>query len=82
MVVKYEALIKNQTWELIPLLKGKNIIGHKWIYKTKYGVNGQIEKHKARLVAKGFSLEEGSSKVHKDGRFIRWMSKVLSFMVI
>jgi hypothetical protein len=42
MVVEYGALIKNQTWELVPLVKGKNIAGCKWVCKTKYGVNGQV----------------------------------------
>jgi hypothetical protein len=43
---EYEALIKIR-WELVPLPKGKNIVGCKWVYKTKYGVDGQIDKHKA-----------------------------------
>jgi hypothetical protein len=47
MSIEYDALIGNQTWELVPLPKGKNIVGCKWVYKTKFGVDGKIEKHKA-----------------------------------
>jgi hypothetical protein len=59
MAVKYVALMKNQTWDLVPLPKGKNLVGCKWVYKTKYDVDGRLEKHKACLVAKGFSQKEG-----------------------
>ena len=31
----------------------------KWIYRTKYVVDGLIDKHKAHLVAKGFLQVEG-----------------------
>ena len=46
---------KNQTWELVDLPNGRDVIGLKWIYKTKYNEDGSIQKHKARLVAKGYS---------------------------
>jgi hypothetical protein len=35
------------------------VIGVKWVYKTKYNVDGKVEKHKARLVAKGFTQQPG-----------------------
>ena len=35
--------------------RSKNTIGLKWIFKTKYHVDGSIQKHKTRLVAKGYS---------------------------
>ncbi|GKB86788.1 retrovirus-related pol polyprotein from transposon RE1 [Tanacetum coccineum] len=50
---------KNNTWKLVDLLKGKNAIGVKWIYKTKFWPGGSIYKHKARLVMKGYSQVAG-----------------------
>ncbi|CAL8138496.1 unnamed protein product [Prunus armeniaca] len=43
---------KNITWELVDRPKSKDIIGLKWVYKTKFNEDGSIQKHKARLVAK------------------------------
>ncbi|KAL0325747.1 UNVERIFIED_CONTAM: Retrovirus-related Pol polyprotein from transposon RE2 [Sesamum radiatum] len=50
---------KNNTWELTDRPKDKEVIGVKWIYKTKLNADGSIQKHKARLVAKGYSQLPG-----------------------
>ncbi|KAL0341478.1 UNVERIFIED_CONTAM: Retrovirus-related Pol polyprotein from transposon RE2 [Sesamum calycinum] len=50
---------KNNTWELADRPKDKEVIGVKWIYKTKLNADGSIQKHKARLVAKGYSQLPG-----------------------
>jgi hypothetical protein len=39
--------------------KGKSVVTSRWLYKTKYAADGNIEKHKARSVARGFSQIEG-----------------------
>lgn len=54
-----DAIEKNQTWELVSLPKDKDVIGVKWVYKTKLDANGDVQKHKARLVAKGYSQQPG-----------------------
>eukprot|EP00253_Pinus_taeda_P014025 PITA_14025 len=59
MYVEYESLLRNKTWSLVPLPLGNNLVSCKWVYKTKFTVEGQIEKNKARLVAKGFNQLEG-----------------------
>lgn len=41
------------------LLKGENVVKNKLIYKTKFKLDGSIDKHKARIVAKGYSPKEG-----------------------
>ncbi|CAJ2653193.1 unnamed protein product [Trifolium pratense] len=54
-----QSIEKNQTWELTSLPDGANVIGVKWIYKTKHNEKGEIDKHKARLVAKGYNQKHG-----------------------
>jgi hypothetical protein len=56
---EYHSLIENDTWDLVPLPKGRKLVICKWVYQTKYASDGSIERHKARLVAKGFSQVEG-----------------------
>ena len=53
MQEEIDALAENRTWDLVKLRKGKNVVGCKWVYKTKHDSNGNV--HKARLVAKGYS---------------------------
>ena len=50
---------KNNTWELTSLPPNKKSIGVKWIYKTKYRPNGEVERLKARLVVKGYKQKPG-----------------------
>ncbi|RVW91534.1 Retrovirus-related Pol polyprotein from transposon TNT 1-94 [Vitis vinifera] len=40
-------------------VKRRKTIGVKWVYKTKFNENGEVEKHKARLVAKGYTQRFG-----------------------
>jgi hypothetical protein len=50
---------RNQTWELVPRPKDKNVIGTKWVYKNKMNEDGQVIMNKARLVCKGYAQVEG-----------------------
>jgi hypothetical protein len=54
-----DSIENNNTWILTTLPEGANVIGVKWIYKTKYNEKGEVEKYKARLVAKGYSQKHG-----------------------
>jgi hypothetical protein len=56
---EYRSLMANDTWDLVPLPKGRKLVRCKWVYKTKYASNGSVERHKALLVSKGFSQVEG-----------------------
>ena len=49
---KINAIERNETWELIEFPPKKNVIGVKWVYKTKCKAKGKIARHKARLVVK------------------------------
>jgi hypothetical protein len=40
MTTEYDSLMKNKTWTLVPLPPRKNLVGCKWIYKTKFTVEG------------------------------------------
>lgn len=55
MVDEIEVLDKNEEWELVDFLAGRNPIGHKWVSKKKSNVKGIVEKYKTRLVIKGYS---------------------------
>jgi hypothetical protein len=50
---------KNDTWELVPRPKNKNVIGTKWVYMNKLNEDGKVTRKKARLVSKGYAQVEG-----------------------
>eukprot|EP00253_Pinus_taeda_P021958 PITA_21958 len=54
-----EQIKKNNTWELVPRPKDKNVIGTKWIFKSKLNENGEVIRNKAKLVCKGYAQQEG-----------------------
>jgi hypothetical protein len=50
---------KNDTWELVPRPRYKNVIGTKWVFRNKLNEDGQVTRNKARLVCKGYTQVEG-----------------------
>ncbi|KAH7488926.1 Retrovirus-related Pol polyprotein from transposon RE1 [Phytophthora ramorum] len=54
-----DSLLKNDTWDVVPLPKGRKAIGCRWVFRVKENQAGEIERFKARLVAKGFSQKYG-----------------------
>ncbi|KAI3735961.1 hypothetical protein L6452_15489 [Arctium lappa] len=50
---------RNKVWRLIPLPKGKTVIGTKWVIINKKDEAGVVMRNKARLVAKGYCQQEG-----------------------
>ena len=50
---------RNDTWELVPRPKDKNVIGTKWIFRNKMNEDGQVTRNKARLVCKGYAQVKG-----------------------
>jgi len=59
MQEEYDGLIKNETWILTDLPKGRKPIDSKWTFKLKQNSDGSVARYKARLVAKGFTQKEG-----------------------
>ncbi|XP_019177891.1 PREDICTED: uncharacterized protein LOC109173090 [Ipomoea nil] len=56
---EFNALLHNCTWQLVPATSDMNIVGCKWVFRTKRKADGTIERYKARLVAKGFNQVAG-----------------------
>ncbi|GKD06083.1 ribonuclease H-like domain-containing protein, partial [Tanacetum coccineum] len=54
-----DALLRNDTWEIVDLSKDRKAIGSKWIVKIKYKSSGEIDRYKTRLVAQRFGQKEG-----------------------
>jgi hypothetical protein len=44
---EYHSLMENNTWDLVPLPKGRKLVRCKWVYRTKYASDGSVERHKA-----------------------------------
>jgi hypothetical protein len=59
IIEKYQSIIKNDVWEIVPRPKSKDVVSSKWLFKIKHAANGSIEKYKAIFVAHGFSQKEG-----------------------
>nr|XP_016496044.1 PREDICTED: uncharacterized mitochondrial protein AtMg00810-like [Nicotiana tabacum] len=53
MVEEYNALMTNNTWQLVLPPPNANVIGCRWVYRVKQRSDGSIERFKARLVAHG-----------------------------
>ena len=59
MEQEMQALISNDTWELVRTPPEANPLPCKWVFKTKLNADGSIERFKARLVAGGHRQHDG-----------------------
>ncbi|KAI5323904.1 hypothetical protein L3X38_032977 [Prunus dulcis] len=55
MNVEMDALNRSKTWDLVPLPRGKKVVGCRWVFTLKHKADGSIDGYKARLVAKGYT---------------------------
>ncbi|KAJ0489872.1 putative RNA-directed DNA polymerase [Helianthus annuus] len=53
MTNEFRALIKNDTWELVPRQSNMNIIRSMWLFKHKFKSDGTLERYKAMLAYDG-----------------------------
>ena len=49
----------HNVYELVPRLKGMNVLGSRWVYNKKFHPDNTVDKWKARWVAKGFMQKFG-----------------------
>lgn len=47
MQEEFDALLANQTWDLVPQPLHANIVSGKWIFKHKHKADGTLERYKA-----------------------------------
>lgn len=59
MEEELDQIEKNETWELVPRTKEKNVIDTKWVFKNKLNEDDQVVSYKERLVCKGYAQVEG-----------------------
>ncbi|KAI5340008.1 hypothetical protein L3X38_019282 [Prunus dulcis] len=57
MKVEMDALNKNKIWDLVPLPRGKKIVGCRWVFTLKHKADRSINRYKAKLVAKGYTQD-------------------------
>ena len=51
----YISLVSNNTWDHVPLLKGRKFVRCKWVNQTKYASYRSVERLNVSLFAKFFS---------------------------
>ncbi|KAL5565224.1 hypothetical protein UlMin_028388 [Ulmus minor] len=59
MFVECDALVRNDTWDLVPSAENQNVVGCKWIFRIKRKSDGSADRFKAWLVAMGFHQRLG-----------------------
>jgi hypothetical protein len=52
-------IYKNDTWEMVPRPRNKNVITTKWVFRNKLNEDVQVTRNKSRLVCKGYAHVEG-----------------------
>lgn len=71
---EYESLKKNNTWTLVDKPEDRKLLDTKWVFKKKYGTDGNINRFKARLVVKGCSQVAGRDYKETYAPVIRYTS--------
>ena len=54
-----QSLLKNHTWDVVPLPFGKKAVGCRWVHTKKHHADGTLERYKSRLIACGFTQSYG-----------------------
>ncbi|KAL6141631.1 hypothetical protein ACLB2K_059919 [Fragaria x ananassa] len=59
ITIEINALMKNNTWSLVPPSPSQHTVGCKWVFHIKRNSDGSVERYKACLVGKGFHQQHG-----------------------
>jgi hypothetical protein len=59
MQEEYNSLLENQTWDLVLLPLGRNLVICRWVYRNKSASDGNVSIYKERLFAKVFQQVNG-----------------------
>ncbi|GKB57808.1 ribonuclease H-like domain-containing protein [Tanacetum coccineum] len=84
MLDEYNALIKNNTWILVPRPSDANIVRSLWLFRHKYNADGTLNRYKARLVTNsstqltGIDVDDTFSPVVKPATIRTVLSLALS----
>jgi hypothetical protein len=54
MDIEFNALVRNDTWDLLPPKPSHNLVDNKWVFHIKRHADGRAERFKAQLVAKRY----------------------------
>ena len=41
---EFQALLKNNTWDLVPYSDALNVVQNKWVFHCKYKVDGALDR--------------------------------------
>ncbi len=52
------SLKQNEVWNLVKLPEGRKTVGSKWVFKTKIGADGGIERYKGYSQKLGTDYDE------------------------
>jgi len=53
--------MENDTWDLVPLSKGRKHATYKQVYITRYAFNGSVEIHNSQFIKDSLKLKELST---------------------
>ena len=60
MKSELDSMYSNQVWDIVKAPNNIKLVGCKWVYKRKGGIDGKVETFKARLVVKGYTQKEST----------------------
>ena len=69
---EFRAISDKETWNLVELPHGANLLETKWIYKVKRGTDGLDSKLKARLIVQGFKQIAGEDYDETFAPVVKW----------